>query len=69
MSKSSQPMQVSVIIPARDEASSIGRLILKIRESLSGCLHEIITVDRIVSQDLGHIIPGSILRWRIDCGD
>lgn len=45
MSKSSQPMQVSVIIPARDEASSIGRLIPKIRDSLSGCLHEIIVVD------------------------
>lgn len=45
MSRSSQPMQVSVVIPARDEASSIGSLIAKIRESLSVYPHEIIVVD------------------------
>ena len=36
---------VSVIIPARDEASSIGSLIFNINESLSGHTHEIIVID------------------------
>lgn len=39
------PQLVSVIIPAKDEANSIGSLIPEIRESLSGCPHEIIVVD------------------------
>ena len=45
MHKSSRLKLVSVIIPVRDEASSIGSLIPKIRESLSGTPHEIIVVD------------------------
>lgn len=45
MSKSSQLMLVSIVIAARDEASSIGSLIPKIRKSLSGLPHEIIVVD------------------------
>ena len=40
----SQPL-VSVIIPARDEAKSIGSLIANIKESLFGYAHEIIVVD------------------------
>lgn len=36
---------VSVIIPARDEANTIGSLIPKIKGSLSGLPHEIIVVD------------------------
>ena len=45
MTSSSQLKMVSVIIPARDEASSIGSLILKVKESLSGHPHEIIVVN------------------------
>jgi glycosyltransferase involved in cell wall biosynthesis len=45
MKTPSQPKMVSVIIPARDEESSIGALIPKIKESLSGVTHEIIVVD------------------------
>ncbi|MFQ5924911.1 MAG: glycosyltransferase family 2 protein [Dehalococcoidia bacterium] len=36
---------LSVIIPARDEVNSIGSLILKIGDSLSGYPHQIIVVD------------------------
>ncbi len=36
---------LSVVIPAKDEADSIGSLVLKVRESLSGVAHEIIVVD------------------------
>ena len=36
---------VSVIIPARDEEYSIGNLIRRVKESLSGYSHEIIVVD------------------------
>ncbi len=42
---SASQLLVSVIIPARDEANSIGSLIPKIKESLSGYPHEIIVVD------------------------
>lgn len=42
---SASALLVSVIIPARDEANSIGSLISKIKESLSGYSHEIIVVD------------------------
>ena len=44
MSTSSQPKMVSVIIPARDEAHSIGSLIPKIKQSLSGLPHEAMIV-------------------------
>lgn len=37
--------KVSVIVPARDEESSIGSLISRIKESLSGYEYEIIVVD------------------------
>ncbi len=36
---------LSVIVPARDESSSIGDLILKIKESLCRYSHEIIVID------------------------
>ena len=36
---------VSVVIPARDEAQSIGALIAEIAEALSGIRHEIVVVD------------------------
>lgn len=45
MNRSSQLKQASVIISARDEAISIGNLIPRIKESLSGYPHEIIVVD------------------------
>lgn len=45
MTDSSQPNLVSVIVPARDEANSIGSLLLNIKESLSGYPHEITVVD------------------------
>jgi len=45
MTISSHPKMVSIIIPARDEASSIGSVIPKIRESLSEYLYEIIVVN------------------------
>ncbi len=45
MAESSQKHLVSVIIPARDEARSIGSLIFKGNESLSAYNHEIIVVD------------------------
>lgn len=45
MNKSSQPKSVSVIIPAKDEANSIGNLIPKIKECLSSYPYEIIVVD------------------------
>ena len=45
MTSSSQPKMVSVIIPARDEVSSIDSVIAKVKESLSGLSHEIIVVN------------------------
>ena len=55
MKHSFQPKMVSVIIPVRDEASSIGGLIPKIRESLSGVTHEIIVVDDASRDGTGEI--------------
>lgn len=45
MSSLSQPNLISVIIPARNEASSIGSLISRIKVCLTGMPHEIIVVD------------------------
>ncbi len=45
MTSSSQLKMVSIIIPTRDEANSIGSLISKIKESLSEYPHEVIVVD------------------------
>ena len=45
MNDSGQSKLVSVIIPARDEANSIGNLILKIREALSKYPHEVVVID------------------------
>ena len=45
MSDSCQLKLVSVIIPARDEANSIGSLIPKIRENLSKYPHEVVVID------------------------
>ena len=45
MNKSFHPKLISVIIPARDEANSIGSLISKIKGSLSGYPHETIVID------------------------
>jgi len=45
MSTTSEPRMISIIVPAMNEASSIGSLIPQIRESLSGYPHEIIVVD------------------------
>ena len=59
MSKSSQVMFVSIIIPAKDEASSIGSLIPKVRESLSGLPHEIIVVDDGSDDATGEIVRSS----------
>ncbi|MBI2830660.1 MAG: glycosyltransferase family 2 protein [Chloroflexi bacterium] len=42
---SSPSLFVSVIIPAKDEAHSIGALLSRVRETLSSTLHEIIVVD------------------------
>ncbi|MCP1335112.1 glycosyltransferase family 2 protein [Futiania mangrovi] len=38
-------LEVTVVIPARDEAQSIGTLIAEIAEALSGIRHEIVVVD------------------------
>lgn len=38
-------VKISIIIPARDEAASIGRLISQINDSLSSLDHEVILVD------------------------
>jgi len=45
MNNTSERKVVSVIVPVRDEANSIGNLIPKIKESLAGLHHEIIVVD------------------------
>ncbi len=45
MDNASRRELVSVIVPVRDEASSIGNLISEIKESLAGLHHEIIVVD------------------------
>lgn len=45
MASDSQFQLVSVIIPAKDAANSIGSLIPKVKESLSGYAHEVIVVD------------------------
>lgn len=45
MNDSCQSKLISVIIPARDEANSIGSLIPKIRQSLSKYPHEIVVID------------------------
>jgi glycosyltransferase involved in cell wall biosynthesis len=43
--KASQLKMISLIIPARDEAEVIGKLISRAKEILSGYLYEIIVVD------------------------
>ncbi len=45
MNKSFHPKLISVIIPARNEANSIGSLISKIKRSLSEYPHETIVID------------------------
>jgi len=50
---------VSVIIPARDEAHSIGSLIPKIKQSLSGLPHEIIVVNDGSRDETGAIARSS----------
>jgi glycosyltransferase involved in cell wall biosynthesis len=37
--------KLSVIIPAKDEANSVGELIARVKSSLSGCNFEVIVVD------------------------
>lgn len=59
MTDSSQLKMISVIIPARDEASSIGSLIPAIRESLSRYPHEIIVVDDGSTDETGAIAQSS----------
>ena len=50
---------VSVIIPARDEAGSIGSLISSIKKSLTGLPHEIIVVDDGSKDRTGEIARGN----------
>jgi len=59
MTSSSHLKMVSVIIPARDEASSIGSLIPKVKQSLSGYPHEIIVVDDGSRDETGAIAQSS----------
>ena len=59
MTSSSQLKMVSVIMPARDEASSIGSVISMIRKSLSGLPHEIIVVDDGSRDETGAIAHNS----------
>ena len=59
MTSSSHLKMVTVIIPARDEASSIGSLIPKVKQSLSGYPHEIIVVDDGSGDETGAIAQSS----------
>ena len=63
MENPSQPKLVTVIIPARDEANAISKLILQTAESLSGLRYEIIVVDDGSSDDTGRIarVNGTIV--------
>lgn len=45
MNSHPQPPLLSVIIPARNTAGSIGGLVVKAKESLAGFPHEIIVID------------------------
>lgn len=56
---SAPQLLLSVIIPARDEARSIGGLLRKIKESLRGYPHEIIVVDDGSRDGTGEISKGN----------